>query len=135
MNKYKDTYKIKKELDKSGKPSLNKQDTYIPCKRTKNQIYRYDKDTLVVYFHSKIYTKNRLTELTELGIELIPYQIGDNESTYKFAETDLDKVAEIIKAKKRVKRDLSEEDRNILRERMIKAREKMLSNKNDSLKD
>ena len=40
MQKYKDRYKVLRQKDKQGKYTLNKGDTYIPCRKGV-QIYRY----------------------------------------------------------------------------------------------
>jgi hypothetical protein len=133
MLKYKDTYRVKREKDKDENPSSNRQDTYIPC-ANKIQIYRFNEDTLIVYFHSNGVANNRIKALSKLGITLTPYQIGDDERTYKFAESDLDKIADVVKAKKRIRRELTDEKRNELRERLMNYRKNSIS-KNDTTKD
>ncbi|HBY20496.1 MAG TPA: hypothetical protein DEG71_05720 [Clostridiales bacterium] len=117
MLKYKDTYFVVKQKDSTGKPSINKDDNYIRCKRGV-QIYRYNSSTLAIQFNTNGYAKNRLKELSDIGIQFTSLQRGDDEQTYTFSESDLSEVADIVKAKKRIKRDLTDEQRNVLRERM-----------------
>jgi len=121
MLKYKDTYFVAKQKDSTGKPSINKDDNYIRCKRGV-QIYRYNPSTLAIQFNTNGYTKNRLKELSDIEVHFTSLQCGDNEQTYTFPEADLSKVADIVKAKKRIKRDLTDEQRNILRDRLANAR-------------
>lgn len=124
MIRYKHTYKV---VDNGSKE--NKQDTYIQCVPLKSniQIYRYNNTKLVVQFNSLGIANNRIKELSELGIELIPFQIGDNERTYIFNESDLTQVAEVVKARKRIKRDLTDEQREELSIRM----KNIIHSKND----
>jgi len=121
MLKYKDTYFVDKQKDSTGKPSSNRDDNYIRCK-AKVQIYRFNPFTLAIQFNTTGYANNRLKELSAIGIYLKPYQIGDNEQTYLFPESDLNKVADIVKAKKRIKRELTDEQRNVLRDRLANVR-------------
>jgi hypothetical protein len=69
------------------------------------------------------YANNRVAELQDAGVQLTLFQDGDNESVYLFPESDLSKVANIVKAKK--KKILSEEQKEVLRERILNAREKL----------
>lgn len=125
MLKYKDTYFIGKPKDSEGKVTSNKDDNYIRCRKNV-QIYRFNVDTLAIQFNTKIYTSNRMKELSDVNMSPIPFQIGDNEQVYLFPESDLSKVADIVKAKKRIKRDLTDEQRKEIGERLNNAR------KNDS---
>lgn len=125
MLKYKDDYKVVKNKDKQGN-IVNKDDTYIYCRKSV-QIYRYNDNTLTVQFNTRQYTKNRIKELSELGIQLTPFQIGDNERTYTFSESDFPTIAEVVKAKKRIKRELTDEQREILSLRM----KNIIHSKND----
>lgn len=122
IKKYKDTYKIVQQKDLDSKSTTNKEDTYIPCAKGV-QIYRYNKDTLAVSFLTSQYAKNRLSDLTSVGVTLTNLQLGDNESSYLFPESDLGKVADIVKARKR--RKLNEEQKEKLRQRILAAREKL----------
>lgn len=120
-NKYKDRYKIVRPKDNNSKYTKNPDDNFIPC-NAKGQIYRYNKDTLVVLFNTIKYSNNRIADLSTIGVCLTPFQTGDQESTYKFKENDFKKVAKICKAKKIVKRELTEEEKEVLRKRMNDAR-------------
>jgi hypothetical protein len=127
LNKYKEDYYIYKQKDNNDNYTCNKEDNYIKCKNN-IQIYRYNTETLVVQFSSNGVANNRIKELSALGIELTPFQIGDNERTFKFSEDFFPIVADVVKAKKRIKRDLTEEQRKVLKERM-----KKIHNKNDTI--
>jgi hypothetical protein len=127
MNKYKEDYYILKNKDTEG-IFTNKDDNYIQ-RKNKVQIYRFDDDTLAIQFYTKQFAKNRIKELSAIGIQLTPFQIGDNEITYTFSESDFSTVAEVVKAKKRIKRDLSDEQKETLKLRMQNMRDKMNRNK------
>jgi hypothetical protein len=113
--KYKDTYYIIKSKTE------NKSDNYIPCRKSKGQIYRYSSSLLAIQFTSNGIAKNRIKELSEAWVQLTILQHGDNEQVYTFKEDDLDKVAEVVGAKKRVKLNLTEEQREERRTRLQKA--------------
>lgn len=121
MDKYKDKYKVVRQKGKNGKNTSNKDDTYIPAKNGV-EIYRYNADTLALSFNTILYAKNRIKEIEDQGVKLELFQSGDNESAYLFPACDLDKVAEVVKAKKR--RVFSEEEKAKLRERLEKSPEK-----------
>lgn len=120
MLKYKTQYFVIKQKDSTGAVSTNKDDNYIKCKKA--QIYRYNPSTLAIQFYTNGYANNRLKELSAIGLQLTPFQIGDDEQTYLFSESDLFKIADVVKVKKRVKRNLTDEERNILRDRLVNAR-------------
>lgn len=122
IKKYKDTYKVILQKDLDGKPTSNKDDTYVPCAKGV-QIYRYNQDTLVVSFLTSQYAKNRINDLATMGVILTKLQLGDDESTYLFPEADFEKVANVVKARKR--RQLSEEQKEKLRQRFLAVREKV----------
>lgn len=121
MLKYKDTYFIGKPKDLEGKVTSNKDDNYIRCKKNV-QIFRFNSDTLAVMFLTNRYANNRLQELSDTNVQMKPFQIGDNEQVYLFPESDLSKVADVVMAKKRIKRNLTDEQREVLRERIMNAR-------------
>jgi len=121
MLKYKDTYFIGKTKDSKGIVSSNKDDNYIRCKNG-IQIYRYNKNILVVQFNTVGIANNRLKELSAIGINLTPFQIGDNEQTYTFSESILDKVADIVKARKRIKKNYTDEQKLEIKLRLEKGR-------------
>lgn len=129
MIKYRGTYKVIKEKDKNGKLSLNREDNYL-LGRNKIQIYRFNNDTLCILFRSTGVANNRVKELADLGVKLIPYLMGKDEKVYKFAELDLEKVAEVVKIRKRIKRDLTEEQRNEIKERLSKYKNNILHKNN-----
>lgn len=126
MYKYKDTYYILRPKDKFGKPTINKDDNYIPCKKNV-QIYRYNSDTLAIMFWTNKYAQNRLRELSTQNVHLKPFQIGDDEQTYLFSESNFPIVADVVKVKKKIKRNLTDEQKEVLRQRI-----KNIHSKNDS---
>ena len=121
--KYKDNYYIHKEK------SDNKEDSYILCKK-KVQIYRYSPSLLAVIFWSNKYANLKLKELINAGVQLTILQRGDDEQVYTFNESDFYIVADIVKAKKRIKRNLTEEQKEILRLRLQNVRQ--VSHRNDT---
>ena len=126
MLKYKDKYFVLKQKLSNGKPSPNKNDNYIQCKKNGSnyiQIYRYNNDTLAVLFWTVGVANNRIKELNEKGVSLKLFVSGNEESIYLFPEEDFKKVAKVVKARKRIKRELTDEQRDELRERLRKARE------------
>lgn len=123
MLKYNDKYFVLKQKLPNGKPSPNKNDNYIQCKKNGNnyiQIYRYNKDTLAVMFWSVGVANNRIKEIKEKGVDIKPFVSGDEESAYLFPEEDFKKVAKVVKARKR--RKLTEEQRQQLIERLQRYR-------------
>ena len=123
MLKYKDKYFVLKQKLPNGKPSPNKNDNYIQCKKNGKsyiQIYRYSQDTLSVLFWSVGVANNRIKELNEKGVDIKPFVSGDEESVYLFPEEDLKKVTKVVKARKR--RKLTEEQRQQLIERLQRHR-------------
>jgi hypothetical protein len=123
LNKYKEDFYIYKQKDSDGNYTSNKDDNYIKAKNG-IQIYRYNENTLAVQFNSTGIANNRIKELSALGVQLTSFQIGDNESTYKFSESDFPIIADIIKAKKRIKRDLTDEQKEVIKERLKNSRKK-----------
>jgi hypothetical protein len=135
INKYRGTYRVYRELDNNEQLTTNDDATYIKCKSTVI-IYRYNSDILAVQFNSTGYKNNRIKELSDVGVCLTTLQSGDNESVYLFKESDFNKVAEILKPQtkgakksptscaKKPKRELTEEQREVLRTRMKLIREK-----------
>lgn len=143
MIKYRGTYRVylAKNL-LTGTSTENEYDSYI--KGNKITIHRYNDNKLKIFFSTTGFANNRLKELTEAGVELTLYQDGDQESTYLFPETQLSIVVKILKVsswgankspkvrEKGNKRHLTEEEKDVLRERMVKAR---LTKKNAKEKD
>lgn len=124
MLKYRGTYRVMYEMDKSEKPC---EFTLIPCRIRKDaSICRHNDDTLNAYIPS-IKTVNRL--LRDYPDIFKPYQIGDSEGTLLFAELDMIKAAAILKPrvlgknlnpKPKKQRHISEAERKILSDRMKK---------------
>ena len=97
MKKYQSQFRVFQEicLD-TKKSSLNELDTYLICK-SGIQIYRYDKNTLCILFQTTHSKKKYLPLFKKEKIDVEMYSEGDMESTYTFKESDLMKVAEIVK--------------------------------------
>ena len=126
MLKYKDKYFVLKQKLLNGKPSPNKNDNYIQCKKNGSnyiQIYRYNNDTLAVLFWTVGVANNRIKELNEKGVDIKLFVSGNDESIYLFYEKDLKEVVKVVGARKRTKRELTKKQREELRERLRKARE------------
>ena len=130
MQKYKDRYKVLRQKDTQGKYTMNKGDTYIPCRKGV-QIYRYNKNTLAVSFNTAKYTISRISRLSSAGVELTLLQNGDSESAWLFPEKQLDIVAKWVFASHVKKRELTPEQKEAARQRMAYAR-KNLSNKSNT---
>jgi hypothetical protein len=153
MLKYRNTYRVVVEFDRTTLEPSNKEDLYIYCSN-KGQIYRYDKNTLA-YYRDGVLSARLLEKLDSLNIKY------DNKTQSEvliyFKEEDLDKVVDVFGirtsgasispySQKNLrlfkwfrdnedtyrkqglfvenKRELSEEEREVLRERMRIAREK-----------
>ena len=121
MLKYKDQYWVRYELDKFKKKC---EFTYIPCSRKKGtQIYRYSESKLGVYIQSTQIGKSIAKEYpalfkieTETSCEIV----------LLFDEVDLIKAANILKARKKVKRILTDDQRKQLSERMLTVRKTLI---------
>lgn len=96
MNKYIGTYRVFPTLLLNGELSPNREDTYL-LGRHKIQVYRWDKNTLCIYFASNQTVNNVLPKAKEMGIKLELYLQGDLESVYKFKEADIHKLHEIVR--------------------------------------
>lgn len=94
MLKYRGTYRVLFETDKTGNPC---EFTFIPCLTKKGaNICRHNENTLNVYIPG-IKIANRL--LKECPDLFKPFQIGDSEATLLFNEADIEKAAAILKAR------------------------------------
>ena len=121
MLKYKDKYWVKYELDKFKKKCEFK---YIPCSRYKGaEIYRHSDKKLSVYIPSVVVGKSIAKEYpalfkleTETSCEIV----------LLFDEVDLIKAANILKARKKVKRILTDDQRKQLSERMLTVRKALI---------
>ena len=135
MIKYRGRFRVFMPLDNKGNSTENQNDTYLQSRQV--EIYRYSSELLAVMFKSNGYCNNRLKDFNDMGVQLTILQDGDDERVYTFKESDFDKVAKIlklttkgknkspvVKANKK-KRELSEEQLKVLRERL----ERMRNNK------
>lgn len=117
MKKYKDTYKVVQQKDIFGKPSINRDDVYIPCQRG-GQIYRFGAFTLMVYIVGITRCRRCLDRFKAAGVPILSGCESDDDGTYMFHERYLDDVAEIVGARKR--RVLTEEQREKLANQLAK---------------
>ena len=99
MQKYVNTYRVFLQKDLQGKPSKNIHDTYLITKN-KNYIYRYSKTTLAILFTSTNSKNIYLPLLEKENIKLKEFISSDMESIYHFTESDLSKLATIMKIQK-----------------------------------
>ena len=96
INKYIGTYRILPTLTLDGELSKNIDDVFLLGKY-KIQVYRYDKNTLSIYFLNNQTVNNVIPQLRELGINIELYLEGDFESIYHFKECEIEKVNKIVK--------------------------------------
>lgn len=138
MIKYRGQFRVFMPLDNKGNSTENTDDTYLQSRQV--EIYRYNDELLAIMFKSNGYCNNRLKELDEAGVQLTILQDGDDERVYTFKESDFEKVTSIIKLTtkgknkspvvkaNRKKRELSEEQLKILRERLERIRNNKIKN-------
>lgn len=121
MLKYKDQYRVDHEKDTSGKEC---EGTSVRCTRCRGtEIYRWGDNKLAVYIPSTQVGRKILSEhpaLFTLETET------SSEMVFLFDEANLDEAAVILKARKKVKMILTDEQRAELRDRMLKARESLI---------
>lgn len=96
INKYLGVYRVFPTILTNGELSPNREDTYLLGKY-KIQVYRWNKNTLCVYFASNQTVNNILPQLQEKGVQLELYLQGDTESVYKVKESDIHKLHEVIR--------------------------------------
>ena len=96
MLSYIGIYRVFPAILTNGELSPNREDTYLLGKH-KIQIYRWNKNTLCVYFASNNTVNNILPQLQEKGVQLELYLQGDVESVYKVKESDIHKLHEVIR--------------------------------------
>lgn len=81
----------------TGKVSNNLNDTYLKGKY-KTEVYRYNPDTLAIYFPKGQSTVTAiLPKFDELSIDYQLYLEGDYESVYHFPEDQIHKVNQVLK--------------------------------------
>lgn len=135
MLMYRGRYRVLFETDKNGKAC---EFVHIPCRIRKGaSICRHNCDTPNVYLPS-IKIANRL--IKEFPDLFKPFQVGNSEATLLFMESDMEKVAAILKARTkgkdmsaRPKRQIaiSDDKRKELSEKMkrIQANNKIIGEK------
>lgn len=131
MEKYKDRYIFRAERDINGKIFNREEDNYLSC-RQKAKIFRISPDILKFVGFKKIRirkvdkeTGNIVWDYSDLIIDVWDTD-GEREITFK--EENLDKLVDLFKLRKKVKRELTEEQREVLRVRFTETRSKMGNN-------
>jgi len=126
MEKYKEIYNFQFERDSEGKAD-NYSDNYLSC-RKKAKIYRIDDDVLKFISNHRIKIKNVdkvtgkiLWDYTDL---LLDVWDSDVERIITFKEENLEKLEDLFKIRKKVKRELTDEQREVLRARLSEMRKK-----------
>jgi ribosomal protein L21 len=97
MLKYKKQYKVYKE------PNSNPDDSYLQSKY--GQIYRYSLGILIIWLKvksNKLIVPNRIAQLIkDTGIEILEEFIDDESVELRINESDLDKVIDIMKIRRK----------------------------------
>lgn len=96
MLKYIGIYRVFPAISYDGEITTNKDDNYLLGKH-KIQLYRWDKNTLCIYFQSNQTVNNIIPLLTEKGIQTELFIQGDVESVYKVKESDIHTLHEVIR--------------------------------------
>lgn len=89
-------YRVFPAILDNGDISPNKDDNYLLGKY-KIQVYRWDKNTLCIYFQSNQTVNNIIPKLKELGVELELYLQGDTEQIFKVHEKYIEQLHEVIR--------------------------------------
>jgi uncharacterized membrane protein len=84
-----------------GRPTKNKEDTYLLHKT--GYIYRWDKNTLAIYFTSTNAKNKYVSLLEQENVDICEFISGDNESVFHFPENQFNTVAKILKPQKKFK--------------------------------
>jgi hypothetical protein len=93
-NKYRGVYTLFYETDIKGNQT-NENISYLRGKYN-TEIFRYDKNTIAIYFISGATTNNVLPQFDKLGVKYKCYVQGDFESVYHFKEKDLEKIHSVL---------------------------------------
>lgn len=103
--KYKGKYRILPTLDQNTNDfvrnddgSINDIDIYISCQNG-CKIFNYGHGKLIAYIPSIIRGRKIIKALKEKGVEYIDYLETDEEVEFKFKATDIEIVAELMKAR------------------------------------
>jgi hypothetical protein len=128
MQKYKGIYIFKFQRDSEGK-IYNREDNYISC-RSKGVIYRYNEDTLVFEspYKIRLVKKDNEGNLKDYKPYILEIRDTDTEREIFFKEENIEALEELFKIRK--PKQLSEETREKLRERMINLQKNKIDNNN-----
>ncbi|WP_297419646.1 hypothetical protein [Clostridium sp.] len=121
MQNYKDKYAFRYERDVNGQV-YNKDDNFLAC-RAGGKVYRINEETLRFVSPHKIRIKKVNEEgITEWDYTNLLLEVYDTEveRIITFKESDLEKLEDLFKIRKKYKRILTEEQREELRERLKK---------------
>lgn len=105
-------YRVFLQTDYRGRPTKNEHDTYLLHKT--GHIFRYDEDTLAIYFTSTNAKNKFIPLLKQENVDVINFTEGEFESTWHFPSSQLEKVAKILKPQKKFKDTYPNfEDKNV----------------------
>jgi hypothetical protein len=95
--KYVTKFRVLAPIDqRTNKITSNKSDTYLLGKYN-IQVYRWNKNTLCIYFPSGNSATNIILPLLDqIGVTYKLYLDADGESIYKVKESDIDKLHSVI---------------------------------------
>lgn len=138
MEKYRGTFRVVVEFDDKGKAA---DFNFIKCSK-ENKIYRYNEDTLVYYCTGKRRVKNIIEKMKEMKKEVVKFVEYDAEGDLYFREKDIMDLKDLLKIsvlgkninpksirnnplkdELRKTRDLTEEQKAVLSERLKTMRE------------
>jgi hypothetical protein len=128
MQKYKGIYIFKYQRDSEGKV-YNREDNFIAC-RSKGVIYRYNEDTLVFEspYKIRLVKKDNEGNLKDYKLYILEIRDTDAEREIFFKEENIEVLEDLFKIRK--PKQLSEETRDKLRERMINLQRNKIDDNN-----
>jgi hypothetical protein len=86
------------EITVDGNLTKNDDATYLKASKFNAEIYRYNSDTLIIYFPSGKNASNKvLPEFDKLGIKYTLFGDGTCEQDYMVSESDIDKIHKVLK--------------------------------------
>lgn len=105
LMKYKGKYRLKLDVNevtndfpRSEDGSIEDIDMYISCQNN-NKIFNYGHGVLIAYIPSIIRGHNIIKAVEEQGIEYLDYMETDEEVEFKFKASDIEPIAELMKAR------------------------------------
>lgn len=136
MEKYRDIYAFRYERCSEGK-IYNREDNFLSC-RSKGKVFRISNDTLKFVGFKKIRIKKvdkKTGEVIDYTDLIIDVYDTDEEREITFKEENLEKLEGLFKIRKKIKRELTEDQREALRVRFAEVRKKMNNNSTEEISD